>query len=56
MTNRFRNVFTQVIRGSSPKSKNLNILKKKKKPWKHTQKFYINPNYIFKILCIKDNE
>lgn len=38
MTNRFRNVFTQEIWGSSPKSKNLNIFKKKKKnTGKHTK-------------------
>ena len=40
MTNRFRNVFTQEIWGSSPKSKNLNILKKtkqKQKTEKHTK-------------------
>lgn len=58
MTNRFRNVFTQEIWGSSPKSKNLNILKKKTKTKNREthKKCYINPTYIFRIFCIKDND
>ena len=52
MTNRFRNVFTQEIWGSSPKSK-----KKKKKKHREThKKCYINPTYIFRIFCIKNND
>ena len=53
MTNRFRNVFTQEIWGSSPKSKNLNIFKNHRETHK---KCYINPTYIFRIFCIKDND
>ena len=56
MTNRFRNVFTQEIWGSSPKSKNLNIFKKKKEHRETYKKCYINPTYIFRIFCIKDND
>lgn len=55
----FRNVFTQELGGSSSKSKEKkNIFNNKKEIQgnKGERSCQINPTYIFRVLCIKDND